>query len=276
MILKMIAAIFLILSFSEAAASEPEIQIIDSSTGLTMYKYGITSPSDSSKNDLYVLKIDPDQYEFRFLAAIDIDSVSRTASRWCSEFGYELCFNAGMYAADNLTPLGYSKNNGRILNPRINYHKAVLAFNPADDSLAPLRVINRGCEELDSFENKYNSMVQSVRMLGCAGGNVWNQSDEKHSILAMATDNSGMVFLLFSQAPISGYDFINNIKALKLGIQQMIYLEGGVPASLYIKTNNYSFDISGVAVELWPLRISGSGFAKLPNVIAVRKKADRR
>jgi len=276
MILKAITTIFIILCFSGAAASQNEVHIIDSATGLAMHKYRIVNPQDSAENDLYILKIDPEYYEFQLLAAIELDSVSRTVSQWCAEFGYELCFNAGMYAADNLTPLGYCKNNGRVLNPHVNYHKAVLAFSPENDSIVPVTIINRGCNDLDSFENRYGSMVQSVRMLGCAGGNVWNQSDKKHSILALATDSAGMVFLLFSQAPSSVHDFINNVKALEQGLEQMIYLEGGIPAALYVRTNNYSFNISGVAEDLWPVRISGSGLTKLPNVIAVKKKADRR
>ncbi|MBD3217709.1 MAG: hypothetical protein GF310_05480 [candidate division Zixibacteria bacterium] len=272
MILRLTIVIFFLAGSSAILASDPEPDIIGASEGMKLYRIPLTNPTDSLEYDFYILKIDPDYYEFDLLAAIEIDSVPRTPSLWCSEFGYDLCFNAGMYAADEITPLGFCKSNGHILNSRINYHKAVLAFDPMNDSVPTVKIINRGCENLDSVENHYRSMVQSVRMLGCSGGNVWKQSNKRHSILAVATDSEGLVSVLFSQAPLSVYDFINNTNALDFGFDEMIYLEGSIPASLYVNTDDFRFSISGAAEDLWPLRISGSGLNRLPNVIAVRKK----
>jgi hypothetical protein len=272
MILRLTIIVIFLAGSSAILASDPEPDIIGGAEGLKLHRISLTNPTDSLEYDLYILIIDPDLYEFDLLAALEIDSVPRTPSQWCSEFGYDLCFNAGMYAADEITPLGYCKSNGHILNSRINYHKAVLAFDPMDDSVSPVRIINRGCENLDLFENHYASMVQSVRMLGCSGGNVWKQSNKKHSILALATDSTDLVSVLFSQAPLSVYDFINNIITLDFGFDEMIYLEGSIPASLYVNTDDFRFNISGAAEDLWPLRISGSGLKRLPNVIAVRKK----
>ncbi len=272
MILRLTIIILFLAGIPAILASDPEQDIIGASEDLKLRRISLTNPTDSLEYDLYILTIDPDLYEFDLLAAIEIDSVSRTPSQWCSEFGYDLCFNAGMYAADEITPLGYCKSNGHILNSRVNYHKAVLAFDATDDTIAPVKIINRGCEDFDSFENSYGSMVQSVRMLGCSGGNVWKQSNKKHSILALATDSTGSVSVLFTQAPLSVYDFINNIIVLEFGFDEMIYLEGSIPASLYANTDELRFSISGAAEDLWPLRISGSGLKRLPNVIAVRKK----
>lgn len=241
---------------------------IDGDTGLEWGEFAISTGQDS----ISILRINPRNYEFALLSASEYDNSPQTLKQWCRQFGYQIAFNAGMYAEDKNTTIGYCKNYDHVINSHLNRHKAVLAFNPNDEELAPVTIVNRTCEDFESLKDKYNTYLQSIRMLGCDGSNTWNQSDERHSILALAEDSSAHILILFSQAPLSVHDFIECVMGLKLGITDMMYLEGSFQAGLYIKTSDFHREISGVVEALWPIRVSSNGQIPLPNVIAVRKR----
>jgi hypothetical protein len=269
---KLFMTSLLLISFSLNANLDARFRTIDSSTGLEWGEFDMADGQASRDDTINVLRLDPQYYEFALLTASEYDLPAQTLKEWCKKFGYEIAFNAGMYAEDNKTTIGYCKNYDHIINPWLNRHKAVLAFNPNDTESVPVRIINRSCEDFDSLKVNYNTFLQSIRMLGCNGGNTWNPSQEKHSILALAEDSAGRVLILFSQPPISVHDFIDRVIDLKLGITDMMYLEGSFQAGLVINTSNFRRLVYGVIEDLWPIKISSDGRIPLPNVIAVRKK----
>jgi hypothetical protein len=238
-------------------------------SGISRQKPEVMLEDGETTAQLYLLKLDPRDYEFALLSISEQQTSSKTAQEWCDEYGYEICFNAGMFARDNNRSLGYCKNYDHIINPRLNRHNSVLAFNPKNPEDLPLRIIDRRCENFDSIGSRYNSLLQSIRMLGCGGGNVWNKSEKRHSILALATDSQNNLLLIFAQKPLSGHDFINLALAEDPDIRKMMYLEGGAHASLYINTDSLKIDLSGLLEGPIPMRNMSIA---LPRVIAVRKR----
>jgi hypothetical protein len=269
---KLFMASLLFTFLSLNANLDARFRTIDSNTGLEWDEFDMAGGQASLHDTIIVLRIDPQYYEFALLSASEYDLPAQTLKQWCKKFGYEIAFNAGMYAEDKTTTIGYCKNYDHIINPWLNRHKAVLAFNPNDTGSVPVRIINRSCEDFDSLKGNYNTFLQSIRMLGCDGGNTWNPSREKHSILAIAEDSTGHILILFSQAPVSVHDFIDRVIDLKLGITDMMYLEGSFQAGLVINTSNFRRLNYGVIEDLWPIKITSDGRIPLPNVIAVRKK----
>ena len=63
------------------------------------------SPRKAAMGDskITVVRIDPGQYEFRLLCAVEHGKEKRTAKEWCQEFGLVCAINAGMYGKDELT-----------------------------------------------------------------------------------------------------------------------------------------------------------------------------
>lgn len=266
--LKFTSAFLILIILCMNANLSAMFRVVDSDTGLEWGEFPIVSTQDS----IYILRIDPHSYEFALLSGSEYKSSPQTLKQWCRQYGYEIAFNAGMYATDGSTTIGYCKNYGHVINSHLNRHKSVLAFNPNDESLEPVAIINRTCEDFEAMKSHYNTFLQSIRMLGCDGSNTWNQSREKHSILALAEDSSGHVLVLFSQAPLSVHDFIEFVKGFTLDITDMMYLEGSFQAGLFVDTGDFHREISGVVEALWPIRVSSDGQVSLPNIIAVRKK----
>ena len=237
--------------------------------GFIWTKYEIADSNDSLSLPLHVLILDPRFYEFALLFHNEQGTEPKTAKQWCDRYGYEICFNAGMFAKDNERSLGYCRNYEYIINSHFNRHNSILAFNPLNPDDLPLRIIDRHCDNSDSLITCYNSLMQSIRMIGCAGGNVWNKSSKKHSILALATDSLNNLVLIFSQKPVSGHEFIDHILTLDLKIARMMFLEGGAHASLYINNDSLHVNMSGMIGNLFSAENMN---LSLPLVIAARRK----
>jgi len=168
--------------------------------GISRQKPEVMLEDGENTAQLYLLELDPRDYEFALLSISEQQTSPKTAQEWCDEYGYEICFNAGMFTRDNNRSLGYCKNYDHIINPRLNRHNSVLAFNPKNPEDLPLRIIDRRCENFDSIGSHYNSLLQSIRMLGCGGGNVWNKSEKRHSILALAINSQNNLLLIFARS----------------------------------------------------------------------------
>ncbi|MFC1584818.1 phosphodiester glycosidase family protein [Fibrobacterota bacterium] len=235
------------------------------------FKSGLfPSPGDST---ISVLRIDPRHYRFRYLVASEFDSTNLLPRDWVETHGLTAAINAGMYAKDYLTHVGYSKNWGKVHNARLlKTYKSILAFDPAGPGLPEVRLFDLACENFDSFKNKYNTLIQNIRMISCHGGNVWSQKKDQWSAAALGQDKAGNILFLFSSSPYSVHDFIEILLRLPLSLSRAMYLEGGSPAGLYIKTKSGVIQKSGLPEG----RKSGlPAFSlTLPNVIGIVKKPD--
>ena len=251
--------------------SADNFELIDNN-GLGWGNFEILNCTDSTKFEINILRIDPDKYEFVLLTASEYGCKPRTMRQWYQK--HELCaaFNAGMYAKDLLTSLGYCRNYQHINNSRLNKHNTVLAFNPVNSKNRSVRIIDRKCEDFDKLKSGYHSFLQSIRMLGCNKTNVWKQSDKKYSILALAEDSAGFMLACFCQKPLSAHDFINYMLKLELGLKRMMYLEGGGPANLYIDNNGFTRDLAGCIERFAPAEVINPIRVPVPNVIGIKKK----
>jgi hypothetical protein len=266
---KSAAALFILMLLAAFTCTRAADSSDASQTGISWQKIEVMLEDGMNTAQFYLFQLDPREYEFTLLSISEQQTTPKTAREWCDIYGYEICFNAGMFARDNNRSLGFCKNYDHIINPRLNRHNSVLAFNPKNPEDPPLRIIDRRCENFDSIGNRYNSLLQSIRMLGCGGGNAWNKSDKRHSILALAMDRQNNLLLLYAEQPLAGYDFINLVVAEKPDIKKMMYLEGGAHASLYINTDSLKINLSGLLEGLISMRNID---IDLPQVIAIRKK----
>jgi len=218
-----------------------------------------------------VLRIDPKYYELRYLAASEYDSAGMLLKDSALKFNLVAVINAGMYAKDYLTHIGYSKNRGRIHNKRVlkNY-KSVLAFDPVDAGVPEVQLLDLQCQNFRSFENRYATLIQNIRMISCRGKNVWSRQKDKWSTAALGQDAPGRILFLFSRSPYSVHDFIEILLNLPLSLSRAMYLEGGSPAGIFIQTDSTVIQKYGLheGIETEP-----SPFPQtLPNVIGAVKK----
>ena len=220
-----------------------------------------------------IVKIDPKFYSFKLFCATEHGKNRLTAKDWCLKHNLISAINAGMYQEDGLRSVGYMKNFSHINNPRLNNtYKAVLAFNRTDVAVPEIQIIDLKCQAFEELKPKYQTFVQSIRMVSCQQENVWTKQDKIWSLAVLGTDKNGNVLFIFSEAPYSGYDFINVLLSLPISIHKAMYLEGGSETSLYFSLNGNELDKVGMnGSGLNDSLVRGSAHA-IPNVIGITKK----
>ena len=231
------------------------------------------SPKPSARDSkITIVKIDPKLYSFKLLCASELGRIRLTAKDWCLKYHLISAINAGMYQEDGLRSVGYMKNVSHINNPRLNAYKAVLAFNRTDAAVPEIQIIDLKCQAFDEIKSKYQTFVQSIRMVSCQQENVWTKQDKIWSFAVLGVDKNGNVLFIFSEALYSGFDFINVLLSLPLSLYNAMYLEGGSEASLYFLSNGMEIDkVGNNGIGLNDSFVRGVARA-IPNVIGITKK----
>lgn len=201
-------------------------------------EYGTTS---FGGGELHVVRIDPAKAELRVGLASQEQVRNRTAGEWADGLGLTVAINAGMFAEDYRSNVGYLKNGAHLNNPAWNKYQSVLAFGPARAELIDLD--SPGARQrLEA----YPTAIQNLRLIKATGArNVWKPGPRKWSEAAVAADSSGRVLFLFMRAPLSMKDFGDQLLALPLGITHAMHVEGGPEASLSIRSEKVHLDLCG-------------------------------
>jgi uncharacterized protein YigE (DUF2233 family) len=221
---------------------------------------------------ILIVKLDPRKYSLKLLSASENGGRKMTVREWTEKHGLVAAFNAGMYQADGTTSVGYMKNFKHINNGRLNTNNAVLAFNRIDAGVPEIQIIDRECQDFGELKGKYQSFVQSIRMISCEQQNVWSKQSTGWSTLAIGVDKNHDVLVIFSQQPYSVHDLIEVLLSLPISIYNAMYLEGGPQASLYLSTKNDTIEryggLEGSPDSHNPLQV----WWPIPNVIGIVRK----
>jgi hypothetical protein len=215
---------------------------------------------------LYVVRIDPTRATLAVGIASEEKSAPKPAAAWCRTSRFAVATNLGMFNDDHQTHTGYLRHGRHINSKRWNDYRSVLALQPQTlwldlDSTNPPAILD-----------KYNIVVQNLRLIAGGRKNVWSASNKRWSEAALAIDSQGRLLILFSRAPHTMRDFNQRLLRLPLDIQQAMHLEGGPEASLSIHVPGLVLDLCGSYetgfledesnTEQWPL----------PNVIGVQRE----
>ncbi|MGD0918004.1 MAG: phosphodiester glycosidase family protein [Thermodesulfobacteriota bacterium] len=232
------------------------------------------SLSEIHSQRLTLIKIDPAYYSFKLLCASENGKLRMTAKRWCQKHNIVSAINAGMFQADGMTNVGYMKNFNHINNPRLNTrYKAVLAFNPVDATVPEIQIIDLKCQDFERLKEKYQTLIQGIRMVSCRQENVWEKQDKMWSIAAFGIDKNGNGLFIFTESPFSVHDFTNILLSLPLSLYNAVYLEGGPEATLYFSGKGVEFE----KVGSHETGLNENDFPKIarpiPNIIGIVKKS---
>jgi uncharacterized protein YigE (DUF2233 family) len=242
-------------------------------SGLEAGTFAASKKSHTGDSKITVVRISPDTYKLKVLCASELDSTNRTVKEWCRDFKLTAAINAGMYAKDYSTHVGYLRNFRHVNSSRmLKNYKAVLAFNPVAQDVPAVQIIDLACQNFSALKNKYNSLVQNIRMISCEQKNVWSRQKQAYSLAALAMDKNGNVLFLFSQSPYTVHDFINIVLQLPLSIFNAMYLEGGSPAALYCKSGDFVLEKHGLYETGKENGSSLTVAQAMPNVIGIVKK----
>ncbi len=226
-----------------------QIPIPDS--GWTIIKKGVEiqkidlSKYSEYKGDLYIVRINPSNVKPKIYSADKFKEKPMSAADWCKKYKLNIAINLGMYHKDFKTHVGYMKNGDYINNSKWNNYKSALLLAPTDKNLPYFYIADLDNDSDKKLTEKYKSIVQNLRLIKGNGINVWQKKDEKWPLAAVAQDKSQNMLILFTDTPVTVYDFIQIVLNLNLSITKALYLDGGPPASLSIHYNDINLDLTG-------------------------------
>ncbi len=214
--------------------------------GLELGIFRSPQPSEIGDSMLRVLRIDPNRFRFKLLNASATEKGRSLSARdWSLQNGLVAAINASMYQADYKTSVSLMRTETHVNNPRLSKDMTILAFGRKSSDLPPVKIIDRQCEDFEFWKNKYDTLIQSIRMISCTGKNVWSPQPLKWSTAAIGIDHQDRVLFIHVGSPYSTHELINILKILPLQISRAMYAEGGPQAQLYIKIDEHEYEFVG-------------------------------
>ena len=229
----------------------------------------VTQYNKDPLKGMVIVEFPTKKYRLKLLTATQFKlKQNLSAKDWVEKFNLIAAINAGMYQEDHKTSVGYLIAEGHKNNGHLGRDNAILAFDPKESGIPSIQIIDRTCQSFKDLKPKYNSFLQGIRMITCDQKNTWEKGGKKWPTAALAINKNKNVLFIFSIEPRTPHDFINLVLNLPHPVHNMMYLEGGPPAQVYLKTKIQEIDLSGqrssaVAKTGKPMRLP------IPNVIGV-------
>lgn len=244
--------------------------------GLELGIFNAPRPSDSGDSKIRILRIDLADFELRLLnASATPDGRPQTPREWSRQHGLVAVINASMYQEDYRSSVSLMRTRQHTNNPRLSKDKTVLAFDPLDSGVPPAQIIDRSCQDFDSLQSRYGTLVQSIRMVSCAGHNVWKQGENEWSTAAIGVDGQGRVLFIHVRSPYTTHDLIDFLLALPIDLRNAMYVEGGPQAQLYVSSGDRHLELSGSHAATFLLGDGTLPPLPIPNVIGVVRRTDQ-
>jgi len=226
---------FVLVAFIVGSSYTSTIRWYKVEKGLDVAIYEPTQQSDYGDSKITILKIDPALYNFNLMHCAD----GHVASEWSKEMGYSVVVNAGMFDHDTKS-MGYMQEFDSIYTNKMNSDRAVLALNRKGNDVPKAQIIDLIEDDWTTLSQRYNSFLQSIRMVSSSGRNMWSQQNKMWSVVVIAIDKDSNVLLIHCRSPYTMHDFINIMLDSPLNIKNMMYLEGGPEATMYLTHNGNS------------------------------------
>jgi hypothetical protein len=220
-----------------------------------------------------VLRIDSRYFQLRLFNVSHIQNgVPLTPKQWCRQNGLAAAINPSMYQIDYKTSVSLMRTKVHTNNPRLSKDMTILAFDRQDAGVPRVKIIDRQCEDFQSWKKKYGTLVQSIRMISCKGENVWKPQARRWSTSAIGIDKRDRILFIHVRALYSTHDLINILQKLPLNISRAMYTEGGPQAQLYINSAGKELEFAGSYETNSNAADEGSISWPLPNVLGISKR----
>jgi hypothetical protein len=181
--------------------------------------------------------------------------------------------NPAMFASDYSAGAGFMAtathtNNGHWADAQ----KSVLALDPVSGADPPFHLFDLGCDTVADTA-RYRTRVQSIRMLGCNGENVWSDQPKEWSAALVGEDTSGRALLVHVRSPYRMHALVEQLRALPLDLRALHYGEGGPEAFLALRTPALTKAWTGSWETGFNENDDAHTTGDLPNVLAVVRPA---
>jgi hypothetical protein len=227
-----------------------------------------------SNSRIAVLRIDPALWDLEVWGASRTgESTGHTARDWCQRHNLKAAINAGMFATDQKTHLGYLRYREHVNNSHQNNYQSVAAFDPRDSAGASrFQIFDLDAPGV-SFQGilrDYASVVQNLRLVKRSGRNQWGQQERKWSEAALGEDRDGRILFIFSRKALSMHDLNQELLASDIGLVAAQHLEGGPEAQLYLRAGETQLEMFGSYETSFREDDNNASAWPVPNVLGVR------
>ena len=255
--------------------SKPDAVWQKLSDGLELGFFQSPQPAETGDSMIRVLRIEPARYELRLLnASASENGRPLSAKDWCRQNGLVAAINASMYQDDLKASVSLMRTKSHINNPRLSKDMAILAFDRQSPDVPLVKIIDRQCEDFETWGKKYKTLIQSIRMISCQGKNVWAQQTQKWSTAAIAVDYLGRVLFIHVGSLYSTHDLINILRKLPLNIDRAMYVEGGPQAQLFINIGTHEHEFVGSYKIEIEENMNALFSRPIPNVVGISLRKD--
>lgn len=237
-------------------------------------------PSSVGDSRIVILRMDPSQWQLEAVGITQTgESAGHTARAWSQSHNFSAAINAGMFATDYKTHLGYMGSANHTNNSHPNAYQSVAAFEPRDSQRASPSLPLFRIFDLDSpgihFQDivkDYTSVLQNLRLVKRSGMNQWSQQERKWSEAALGEDDAGRILFIYSRSPFSMHDLNDELLAGGIGLVAAQHLEGGPEAQLYVHVGNVEMELCGSYETSFKENDSNSVAWPVPNILGVRPR----
>ena len=207
------------------------------------------APSFLGDSRITVVRVDPSVWQLVLVSRSQTgDPEGRTAREWAESHGLVLATNAGMFATDYSTHVGYMESRGHVNSAAVNAYQSVAAFDPRDPGRTPpFRIfdLDREGVSIGSIRQDYASLVQNLRLIRRPGENRWSRQEKRWSEAALGEDEDGRILFVFCRSPFSMHDLNRELLGASIGLVALQHLEGGPEAQLYLRVGDRELDLFG-------------------------------
>jgi hypothetical protein len=243
--------------------------------GMELGTFLASRPSSSGDSRISVLRIDPNRWSLEFIGqSLNGETSGQTARQWSKANGLAAAINAGMFATDYSTHIGYLRFRDHVNNDNVNAYQSVAAFDPRREGLPQFRIFDLDSPgvSMATILRDYASAIQNLRLIKRPGQNVWRQQEKMWSEAALGEDESGRILFIFCRSPYTMHDLNDELLGLGIGLVAAQHLEGGPQAQLYIKTGEVKIEMSGSHGTSFRDNSEMSAAWSIPNVLGVRPR----
>lgn len=267
---RLAAAVAALLAAVPAAAEEPWREL---APGLEIARFDADGAANPAAGAITVLRIHPASWDFRiFSNPGDDPEGNRSVRRRLEEEDLAVAVNAGMYATDYVTHLGYLGCGEERNNAHVNVYRSVAAFDPIVPDVPRFRIFDLDEIEFSGIRDQYRCLVQNLRLIKRSRENRWPQQGRKWSEVALGEDVRGRALLIHSRNPYSMHDLNEVLFALPIDIVAAQHLEGGPEAQMVYRDGDRGVVLIGAFDPVVFTPGQGTSGLPVPNVLGVARR----
>lgn len=244
--------------------------------GMDLKYVAAKKPSAVGDSRIAILRMDPNQWQLEAVGITQTgDSSGHTARAWSQSRNFSAAINAGMFATDYKTHLGYMGSPSHVNNSHPNAYQSVAAFEPRDSKPLPaFRIFDLDAPGVlfPDILKDYTSVLQNLRLVKRPGLNQWPQQERKWSEAALGEDDAGRILFIYSRSPFSMHDLNDELLAAGIGLVAAQHLEGGPEAQLYVHVGNTEMELFGSYETSFKENDANSSAWPVPNILGVRPR----